>query len=181
VRRARDQGRGARGESLRRSSRVPRPSSLVVRPASPEDLDAVVALRLALLREHGTNPVYRRLRPDAPERARKLFASQLGSPQEVTYLAERDGEVIGILRCVESAGSPLLYPAQYGYVSSVYVAPAARRRGVLKALLAEAVRWCEQRGLPEIRLHSTSDGESANAAWSALGFEIVEHLRVKSI
>jgi ribosomal protein S18 acetylase RimI-like enzyme len=152
-----------------------------VRPATLDDLETVVSLRLALLREHGTNPVYRRLRPDAPERARKLFGAQLGSSHEVTFLAERHGDVVGILRCVESVGSPLLFPAQYGYVSSVYVVPEARRRGVLKALLAQAVRWCEWRGLPEMRLHSTSDGESANAAWTALGFEVVEHLRVKEI
>jgi len=181
VKRTSGERRGASGETAVHSPPAARRSPPAIRPASLVDLDAVVALRLALLREHGTNPVYRRLRPDAPQRARKLFAAQLCSPQEVTYLAERDGEAIGILRCVESAGSPLLYPAQYGYVSSVYVLPAARRHGVLKALLAEAVRWCEQRALPEIRLHSTSDGESANAAWSALGFEIVEHLRVRSL
>jgi ribosomal protein S18 acetylase RimI-like enzyme len=152
-----------------------------VREATPADLDTVVTLRLALLREHGTNYIYKRLRADAPQRARRLFGSQLASPHEVTYLAEQGGEVVGILRCVESVGSPLLYPDRYAYVSSVYVAPEARRCGVLKALLARAVRWCEERGLSEIRLHSTSDGDSANAAWSALGFEVVEHLRVRSI
>ena len=104
-------------------SRLP----VVVRPATLEDLDTVVALRLSLLREHGTNPVYRRLRPDAPARAQQLFAAQLSSSYEVTYLAERGGEVVGILRCVESAGSPLLDPPAYGYVSSVYVLPRARR------------------------------------------------------
>jgi len=156
-------------------------AAVSVRAATLADLDSVLALRLALLREHGTNHISRRLRADAPGRGRRLFGSQLASAHEVTYLAEHDGRVVGILRCVESVGSPLLYPDRYGYVSSVYVAPEARRRGVLKALLARAVRWCEERGLPEMRLHSTSDGDSANAAWSALGFEIVEHLRVRSI
>ena len=179
--RARGEERGARDERFHTPSLAPGASSLSVRAATLEDLETVVALRLALLREHGTNPVYRRLRPDAPERALKLFAAQLSSSYEVTYLAERGGEVVGILRCVESAGSPLLDPPAYGYVSSVYVLPRARRQGVLKALLDHAVRWCERRNLHEIRLHSTSDGDSANAAWTALGFEIVEHLRVREL
>ena len=51
------------------------------------------------------------------------------------------------LRVVESIGSPLLEPARYAYVSSVYVRPESRRRGVLRALLAEAERWCRARGL----------------------------------
>jgi ribosomal protein S18 acetylase RimI-like enzyme len=167
-------------EAAARAPTAPR-AGVVVREATIADLDTVVELRLALLREHGTNFIYKRLRPDAAERARKLFGSQLASGHEVTYLAERGGQVVGILRCVESIGSPLLYPDRYAYVSSVYVDPAARRGGVLKALLDRAVQWCAERGLGEIRLHSTADGESANAAWSALGFEVVEHLRVRSI
>ena len=165
----------------RTSSLLAPRSSLTVRSATAADLETVVALRLALLREHASNPVYSRLRADAPQRARRLFAAQLVSPAEVTLLAERVGEVVGILRCVESAGSPLLFPERYGYVSSVYVRPEARRRGVLRRLLEQAERWCAARGLDELRLHSTADGESGNAAWSALGFEVVEHSRAKKI
>lgn len=154
---------------------------LTIRSATTADLDSVVSLRLALLHEHGTNPVYRRLRPDAPERARRIFGSQLQSPYERTFLAERRGKAIGILRCVESAGSPLLYPSSYAYVSSVYVVPDERRRGVLNALLAEAVAWCDAAGLDEIRLHSTSDHAGSNAAWQRLGFEVVEHLRIRRV
>ena len=165
----------------RASSLLAARSPLAIRSATAADLETVVALRLALLREHASNAVYSRLRPDAPQRARRLFAAQLASPQEVTLLAERGSEVVGILRCVESVGSPLLFPERYGYVSSVYVRPEARRHGVLRLLLEEAERWSARRGLDELRLHSTADGESGNAAWSALGFAVVEHSRVKRI
>src|SRR6478672_12688232 len=77
-----------------------------VRPATPRDLDAVMELRLALLREHPDHPIYGRLRTDVTARARELFATQLRSQTETIYLAERDGAVVGILRCVESIGSP---------------------------------------------------------------------------
>ena len=107
----------------------PKPAapSVTVRRATVRDLDAVVALRLALLREHASNPIYRRLASDVTARARRLFARQLDSPGEITLLAERDGAIVGILRCVESSGSPLLSPEQYAYVSSVYVDPSVRR------------------------------------------------------
>ena len=152
-----------------------------VRLATPADLDRVVALRLALLREARDNAVYGRLRPDAERRARRLFRQQLESPDEVTLLGECEGAAAGILRCIESHGSPLLDPERYAYVSSVYVVPAARRAGLLRALLEEASVWCRGRGLVEMRLHSTVDAASANAAWDALGFEIVEHLRIRPI
>ncbi|MFL5561031.1 MAG: GNAT family N-acetyltransferase [Gemmatimonadaceae bacterium] len=155
--------------------------AVAVRPATSADLAAVVELRMALLREHGGNPIYARLRADAHDRARRMFAAQLTSPNERIFLAEAGGTVIGIIRCVESTGSPLLEPARYGYISSAYVRPEARRRGALRALVAAARRWCLDRGLDEARLHSVANDEGSNRAWDALGFEVVEHMRRSSI
>lgn len=158
-------------------------AALTVRQAVAADLDAVVALRLALLREHSDHPIYGRLRPDAERRARKLFAAQLASPNEATFLAasEPSLEAVGILRCIESVGSPLLFPERYAYLSSAYVVPSRRRRGVLSALLANAIAWARGRGLEEIRLHNVPDAPAASVAWAALGFDVVEQLRVRSI
>jgi ribosomal protein S18 acetylase RimI-like enzyme len=167
---------------------------LTVRPAGLADLDTVVALRLALLRAARRNPLYERLRPDATRQARRLFGAQLEAKDEVVFLAEctlaaagadaaRDvaPEVVGIIRCVESWGSPLLDPPRYGYVSSAYVVPRARRCGVLRALVAEVRAWCHERGLPEMRLHCAVESRAGNAAWDALGFDVVEHVRRRPI
>lgn len=154
-------------------------SRVRVREATARDLEAVVALRVALLREHPGHPIYGRLRPDVDDRARSLFASQLRSNMEAIFLAELGGEVVGVLRCVESTGSPLLDPARYAYVSSAYVRPASRRRGVLRALLRAAERWATARGLDQMRLHNVAGSESAERAWSALGFAVVEQVRVR--
>ncbi|MEO5815120.1 MAG: GNAT family N-acetyltransferase [Gemmatimonadaceae bacterium] len=152
-----------------------------VRDASVRDLDAVMELRLALLREHPEHPIYGRLRADVSARARELFATQLRSPTETIFLAEREESVVGILRCVESMGSPLLEPSRYAYVSSVYVRPEARRLGVLRALLQAAERWAHARGLDQMRLHNVAGSPSAEGAWSALGFQVVEQVRVRSV
>ena len=169
------------GGGARDGSPATAAGSITVRPATRDDLTTVVALRLALLHEHRDNPVYARQRPDAPARARRLFATQLDSAHETTFLAEREGAVVGILRCVSSQGSPLLEPQGYCYVSSVYVIPVARRAGVLTVLLARAVAWARERGFPEIRLHSVAGHAGSNAAWDAAGFEVVEYLRVKKV
>jgi GNAT superfamily N-acetyltransferase len=152
-----------------------------VRAATPRDLDAVVALRLALLREHPDHPIYGRLRTEVDRRARDLFSAQLRARTETILLAEHAGEVVGILRCVESMGSPLLDPARYAYVSSVYVRPEARRRGVLRALVNEAERWSRARGLEQMRLHNVAGSVAAERAWEALGFAVVEQVRLRSI
>jgi ribosomal protein S18 acetylase RimI-like enzyme len=167
-----------------RASSAPTPAIAAaprVRPATARDLDAVVALRIALLREHPDHPIYGRLRPEIDRRARELFAAQLRSRLETILLAEVAGDVVGIIRCVESIGSPLLEPTRYAYVSSAYVRPEARRRGVLRALMAEVERWCRARGLDQMRLHNVAGSEAAERAWDALGFAIVEQVRLRAV
>ena len=153
---------------------------VTIRRATLADLPTVVDLRLALLRENGDHPVYGKLRADARERAYDIFAAQLRSPNEVMFLAEMRGAVVGIIRCVETLNSPLLHPDRYCYVSSVYVRPNARRRGVLKALLRRAGEWCSDHGLTEMRLHNVPGG-TAGAAWSASGFAVMEEVRRKDL
>ncbi len=152
-----------------------------VRTATLRDLDTIVELRLALLREHEGHPVYGRLRADADSRARQIFAAQLTSPVETILLAERAGRVVGILRCVDSTGSPLLVDPRYCYISSVYVRPDERRSGVLRALMRGATEWCRDRGLAEMRLHNVPTSAAASLAWDALGFEVIEHVRLKRL
>lgn len=152
-----------------------------MREATTHDLDDVVTLRLALLREHPHHPIYGRLKPDVSARARELYRAQLRSPTESIFLADRGGEVAGILRCVESIGSPLLDPARYTYISSVYVRPEHRRQGVLRSLLAAAERWSRVRGIDQMRLHNVAGSADAEGAWGALGFQVVEQVRVRDI
>lgn len=133
---------------------------------------------MALLREYHDHPVYGRLRHDADELAHDVFAKQLESQMEASFLAEDGVEGVGMLRCVETYASPLFVPDRYCYVSSVYVRPTHRRRGILRALLTQAHVWSAERGLTEMRLNSVGPETPAAAAWDALGFDVVEQVRV---
>lgn len=150
---------------------------LSVRTAILGDLDSIVELRLALLREYGSHPLYGHLHHDARDRAFELYRAQLASPHETMFVAELGNEIVGILRCVDTPSSPLLLPERYCYVSSAYVKPSARRKGVLTALVAAAEHWCDLRGISEMRLHNANGVRMAEETWSALGFEVVEQVR----
>jgi GNAT superfamily N-acetyltransferase len=152
-------------------------AGVTVRAAGPDDLPTIIELRVALLREYGDHPLYGQLRHDVEARATELYRAQLNSNLETVFLAERHGRAIGLLRCVDSVSSPLLYPERYCYVSSVYVRPTERRRGVLRALFKAAVDWCDDRGLGEMRLHNAASSATARDTWDALGFEVVEQVR----
>jgi GNAT superfamily N-acetyltransferase len=140
-----------------------------------------VRFRLELLKEHSRHPIYGRLRDDALQTARRRTALQIASGRQVTYLACEGKVPVGMLRCIDARGSPLLVPPRYAYVTSVFVARKHRRRGVLRRLLDAAITWARARGLTEVRLHSTDGQAAANAAWDKLGFLPVETLRRREI
>jgi ribosomal protein S18 acetylase RimI-like enzyme len=155
--------------------------SIGVRRATLADLDTVIELRIALLREYGDHPIYGRLHPEAPLRARSVFAAQIQGSDQAIFLADRGEQVAGVARCVDSKGSPLLLPDRYCYVTSVYVKPEHRRHGVLAALMGQIETWATARGLDEMRLHNSTQNQSTRAAWDQLGFEVNEEVRLKRI
>jgi len=149
--------------------------------ATVDDLDAVVELRVALLREYRDHPIYGQLRPDAEARARPSFEQQIRAPDQVIFLAEIDDHAVGIVRCADVKSSPLLYPDRYCYVTSVYVRPAYRRQGLLSLLMEHAEAWARGRGLTEMRLHNSTMHGMARAAWDQLGFVVNEEVRLKRL
>jgi GNAT superfamily N-acetyltransferase len=152
-----------------------------VRRATIADLDTVIELRIALLREHGDHPIYGRLHPEAETRARPVFLHQIQAADQAIFLAACEGHIAGIARCVDSKGSPLLMPDRYCYVTSVYVRPERRRQGVLSALMQQIEGWAKQRGLTEMRLHNSTLTAATRTTWDQLGFEINEEVRLKQI
>lgn len=167
-------------ETARESTPVVR-GAIEIRRATLDDLATVVELRLALLREYAGHPVYGRLRPDAATRARPVFERQIVADDQAIFLAAHLGQMAGIARCADTRGSPLLFPDRYCYITSVYVKPEHRRRGILSALLEQVEQWSRSRGLTEMRLHNSTLNAEARAAWDQLGFAINEEVRLKQI
>jgi GNAT superfamily N-acetyltransferase len=159
--------RGGGAAVVRRARR----HAVRVRAASPRDAAEVAALRLALVAEESPGA---RVSPGLEARARRLSAAHIGAEGDVTLLAIVSGRIAGMARCVEVSGAALARPSRYAVLTSAFVRPAFRRRGVLRALLGAADAWCRARRIGEIRLHCRLANDGGQAAWSALGFSPVE-------
>jgi len=145
------------------------------------DAERIAELRLALLGEHRSNAIYSRLRRDASARAVELTKEQMASDREAMFVATKGERIVGVIRCIDQRGHRLLRPARFALISTVYVEPAVRRRGVLRMLLDAAIDWSRQHGLTEMRLQNAIDNPLALAAWDALGFRVVEQIRLRSL
>lgn len=156
-------------------------SRVRVRPATMADAERIAELRIALLDVHKANPIYSRLRRNAPARAVELTREQLTSDREATFVAAKGKRLVGVIRVIDQRGHRLLRPARFALISTVYVEPAVRRRGVLRSLMDAAIAWSRERGLSEMRLQNAIDNPLALAAWDALGFRVVEQIRLRSL
>jgi phosphinothricin acetyltransferase len=141
------------------------PAPVILRPSTPADLAAITAIYAdSVVTGTGT---FELDPPDLAEMARRRDeVLGRGLPWLV---AQQDGETVGY--AYANAFRPR--PAYRFFVEdSIYLAPAARGRGVGRLLLAELIARCETRGARQM---IAVIGDSANAGsvgiHAALGFE----------
>jgi GNAT superfamily N-acetyltransferase len=100
-------------------------------------------------------------------RAITAALGELG-PAERVIVAEAGGEVLGF---VSAAVVPFFHDGSRRLrLTAIAVAPAHRRRGVARTLVAEIERWGREQGCNRIEVTSAEHRSDAHAAYRALGF-----------
>jgi RimJ/RimL family protein N-acetyltransferase len=136
------------------------PPAVTVRPATADDVDALVAMLVEVAGEG------RWIGTEAPvdvERRRRRMAADVDAEDAVVLVAEAGGEPVGQLG---------LHLAPYGVADlGMLVAAGWRGRGVGTALLAEAVRRAPQAGAHKIALQVWPHNTAAIALYERFGFQ----------
>ena len=141
-----------------------------LRQAGAGDLDGVCALWLALTRDHAERDPLYALRPGAEAEVRRLLAAQLADPQVAAFVCGAEPPFPG-LAIVRVERAPPIHPeTRRGEISDLYVVPAARRRGLGRALAGAAARWAAARGAERLEIRVAADNPEGAAFWRALGF-----------
>jgi ribosomal protein S18 acetylase RimI-like enzyme len=104
-----------------------------------------------------------------PEVSSDLMQSLLADPAVTLLMAEEDGEALGYCTSGESRDPDA--SAAVGEVRTLFVAPAAWRRGAGSALMAAALDDLRERGYSEATVWSFADNERANRFYEGRGFE----------
>jgi GNAT superfamily N-acetyltransferase len=81
------------------------------------------------------------------------------------WLAERDGEVLGMV----SGGFNDQHPGTY-WLYGMYVTPAARGSAAAPRLVEAVSDWAQEDGASELYLHVTASVERARAFYQKMGF-----------
>ena len=142
--------------------------SLRIRPVTDADLDAIAALHFAGNEDVALEEPLLPVGPpgDSVATFREQLEGELTLDDNHHLAAELDGVCVGwghALVAFEPDGP------RVGYVSALYVARGARRKGVGTALLDATVAWLKQQEVERIQLTAVSRAAS-RALWLKRGF-----------
>jgi len=135
-------------------------TNIATRRAGPQDLDALAVLFDAYRGFYG--------QPTDVPRARDWLRTRMRVGESVVLLAERGGETVGFTQLYPMYSS--VRTARTWILNDLYVAEAARRGGVARALLDAAVAFAKGDGAAGISLETTRDNAAARALYRAAGW-----------
>ena len=140
---------------------------MLIRPAEPEDLDAIAALYVKNHRETYagllSEEYFSRL---TPAHAREKWAAYRNAPGHRLWAAYEGGVFLGF-----SAGMPDAALPDCWYLDSLHVARAARGRGVGSALLRCNAVHAAGQGLKKMSVCIVRGNERARQLYEKLGAE----------
>jgi putative acetyltransferase len=137
-----------------------------VRPAGPGDAPALVALAEEVGREEGRWILATETWRSVSDERRYLRTVQR-HPDAVVFVAEDDRRIVARLSLSRDPHPSSRHVADLGLM----VAGRARRRGIGRMLLDEAVAWARVSGIRKLELHVFPWNEPAIGLYESFGFE----------
>jgi GNAT superfamily N-acetyltransferase len=148
-------------------------AGLSIRAAGQGDLDVLERLGMEMMRydaHFGSVTV----RADTARGLRESAARTLAAAQPWTWLAERDGEAVGMVQAEppEAAGwvAPLVRAQPVAYLGEMSVLPGARGAGVGTALVEHLHRELDAVGAAVTLLHHAQLNPLSAPFWNRMGY-----------
>jgi len=132
-------------------------NTLDIRPATINDIPILVGLTAEL--------GY----PDSEEEINRRFKTISKSPDHKIFIAERDGEVVGLM---SFHALDILYGAgKLGRITALVVTEKERGKGIGKLLVTKAEELARESGCKRLELTSNNRRTDAHRFYEKLGFE----------
>jgi GNAT superfamily N-acetyltransferase len=144
-----------------------------IRRAGPDDIEAVARLGLEIIRFDSRFTAVTE-RADSMDALRREAAELVAGPAPWTWLAERDGEAVGLLAAQRPAAAGWITPmtslAPAAYLMLMFVHPGERGTGVGATLVGRFHREADAAGIRAILLHHAQLNPLSAPFWSRHGY-----------
>lgn len=143
-----------------------------IRPFAPEDADAVNAVALAAFDQ------YRGVYDDWETLSRGVGAMALLAKTAQIVVAEDEARIVGAIAYVPPFGEPRadFFQPESPIIRMLVVDPAARGRGIGRALTEACLERARGDGAETIALHTSPAMEVALAMYLRMGFVLERHV-----
>ena len=149
------------------------PEGLVIRPASPDDLDAVTELELGVVRYDahfgGSIP-----RPATEALVRAETQAALAKRPGWTWLAEQDGQPVALTVVEPPAAATwiagMTRTGATAYLQTMFVRPDERSGGIGAALVRHVHGELDARGIDLTLLHYSQVNPLSAPFWHRMGY-----------
>ncbi len=145
---------------------------LLIRPATPSDLDALDALFIEGDAWHAAHEPTVFCVPQGEPRPHDYLCSIMAADDSTILVAERQGEVLGMLMLLISASPnlPMMVRRRFGIVDTLIVAARARREGIARRLMLAGEAWFRAHDCHDLQITVWDFNRGAEALYRQLGY-----------
>ena len=144
---------------------------ITIRPAVKADEAALGRYGAALMRQHHAADPRRFILTERPEAGYgRYLVSILGDPDSHVMVVEEGGAVVGYVYAHVEGTSWRDLRGPCAFVDDVFVAKAARGRGLGRRLLQAALDWAKSKGMSQVVLDHLVHNDPAERLFEGLGF-----------
>jgi GNAT superfamily N-acetyltransferase len=140
-----------------------------IRPATPEDTEAIVDFDLLLYGHQEATPSFSEFPPPPREQSR-AEASELWDEPYFTFIAERDGTAQGLLVLYRRPAGDLRVPIENIDLAFAVTRPEVRGSGTGLALAAFALRWAAEHDYRSVTIDWRIVNLLSSRFWPRRGF-----------
>jgi ribosomal protein S18 acetylase RimI-like enzyme len=147
-------------------------ASVTIRPARPDDHDALGRLGANLVAEHHEFDPQRFIAPlpNLPQLYGKFLVSNIERPNMIVLVAERDGAVVGYAYAGVEGSDYMALRGPAGVLYDLVVDPDHRRQGIGTKLLEAALADLARLGAPRVVLFTADKNHGAQAMFAGADF-----------
>jgi ribosomal protein S18 acetylase RimI-like enzyme len=133
-----------------------------IRRATPSDLDLIAPLFDAYRQFYHC--------PPDPELARTFIAERIALGDSVIFVALEARSALGFVQLFPVFTSTAVRPGRLWLLNDLYVSPAARARGIGRALMEAARGLAVETGATGLFLQTARDNANAQRLYQSLGY-----------
>ena len=149
-------------------------STYTLRRGTVADIPTLVEFRLAMFQEIGTPGNYELMAPAYETWLQREMPPETYRTWVIEDVSGRLVAVAGLVLHVRAPGPRGIEPYQ-GYVSSVYVLPEHRLRGLARRLMEVIHDVCRTEGVRIVNLHASDAGR---ALYASMGYVATDEMRL---